>query len=92
MTDSFHRTLDRALNSDRWLDAHDLALHEYVEKHLMACEDALAYSEDGDPWRVGAEEAPEDPSYGPFCGCTTCVVREVLTAAWFYVTEVAADV
>jgi hypothetical protein len=26
---------------------------------------------------------------GPFCGCTTCIVREILDAAWPYLYEMA---
>ena len=89
MSDSFHRSLgralDRALNDDLWLDAHDLALHNHAEAHLDACYDALVAIDldETDPAEVA------DPAYGPFCGCNTCVVREVLTAAWHFVTEVA---
>lgn len=47
-----------------------------AEEHLVACFDALAAEEEGEPIVVW----PEDMG-GPFCGCTTCVVRETLTAA-----------
>lgn len=47
-----------------------------AEKHLAACYDALVEEED-DP-----EKWPESPASAPFCGCETCVVREVLYAAW----------
>ena len=30
-----------------------------------------------------------DDLAGPFCGCGTCVVREVLDAAWPYIYELA---
>lgn len=29
----------------------------------------------------------EDPAYAPFCGCQTCVVREVLASAWPVIEE-----
>lgn len=45
-----------------------------AEKHLIACMEAL-YEQDG-----GNEV--ESPASGPFCGCETCVIREVLYAAW----------
>lgn len=54
-----------------------LLAQEAAVRHLLACEDALA--EEG--WNEG-EEPPESPASAPFCGCHTCVVREVLYAAW----------
>jgi len=37
-----------------------------------------------------AEWQPEwDDLAGPFCGCDTCVVREVLDAAWPFLRQVA---
>jgi hypothetical protein len=50
------------------------------EAHLAACMEALWYEElengDGTP--------PESPASAPFCGCDTCIVREVLWAGWYY--------
>lgn len=52
--------------------------HHAAERHLAACHDALwAWSE-----REDGEPEPESPASAPFCGCDTCVVREVLYAAW----------
>ena len=47
-----------------------------AEERLEACEVWLDY----DP----SEPEPEvpNPACGPYCGCTTCMVREVLDAAW----------
>lgn len=53
-----------------------LKAHQAAEQHLAACLEAM-YAEDEsdlDTW-------PEDMA-GPFCGCETCVIREVLHAAW----------
>lgn len=81
----FHRTLDAALAREvertvaSWGAALDDAVQRAAEKHLDACYDALVMVEDG-------EEEIDDPAYGPFCGCNTCVVREVLSAAWVYVS------
>jgi hypothetical protein len=47
-----------------------------AEAHLAACDDALEAEQDPDAefeWPMLA---------GPYCGCPTCVVREVLHAAW----------
>lgn len=47
-----------------------------AELHLAACMEALwAYEEEGD-------EDVESPASAPFCGCDTCIVREILWAAW----------
>ena len=42
-----------------------------AEAHLTACEEAF-YDEESD----------EHPWYGPYDGCQTCVVREVLMSVW----------
>jgi hypothetical protein len=42
-----------------------------AERHLAACEAAL--------WD---ENGVESPAIGPYCGCDTCTVREVLHAGW----------
>lgn len=49
-----------------------------AEAHLAACDDALYdYDEHGDDATV---QMPE--TAGPYCGCSTCIVRETLHAAW----------
>lgn len=55
----------------------DEALQKLAEAHLDSCYEAM------DGWDEGEDEdrAPS-PAVGPFCGCTTCVVREVLTVAY----------
>ena len=47
-----------------------------AEDHLTACFEALELRE------TDADAEIEDPAYGPFCGCTTCLVREVLSVCW----------
>lgn len=53
-----------------------------AEKHLAACQEAEWGAEE--LLGAGGElaDTPESPACGPFCGCETCVVREVLHAAW----------
>lgn len=46
-----------------------------AEAHLAACNEAMFAYEDGD-------ESVESPAIAPYCGCDTCIVREVLFAAW----------
>ena len=50
-------------------------LQKLCEDHLEACEEAM-WDEDGNE-----AHDRETPAFGPFCGCTTCVVREVLSVA-----------
>ena len=40
-------------------------------------------------WEFVHEENDGETLTGPFCGCDTCVVREVVTAAWPYLYELA---
>lgn len=64
------------------IDYETLA-QQAAEERLVGCLNAL-YAEDDDqtaPW-------PEDMA-GPFCGCETCVVREVLHAAWPHMRNLA---
>jgi len=53
---------------------HALAAQQAAEEHLTAC------------WDSVDDEAPEPETFpetlGPFCGCLTCEVREVLHAAY----------
>lgn len=53
-------------------DDLDARVQRKAEEHLAACQDGL-YDE--------VFDAPS-PAYAPFCGCDTCVVREVLMCAW----------
>lgn len=48
---------------------------EAAEARLAAIGDAEALLDDG-------VEVEDYPACGPWCGCETCVVREVLDAAW----------
>lgn len=43
-------------------------LQRLAEDHLLACEEAI--------------DSDETPAVGPYCGCHTCVVREVLAVTW----------
>jgi hypothetical protein len=50
-----------------------------AEAHLAVCAEWMDYYEEGEN-----AEPPEgeDPSCAPYDGCDTCLVREVLHAAW----------
>jgi len=56
--------------------------HELAEEHLDSCFEAL--DAEGD---LGEEAEWPAILAAPFCGCTTCVVREVLNAAWPILVE-----
>jgi len=48
--------------------------HRNASEHLAACMEALDREQGG--------EDVDSPAIAPFCGCETCVVREVLYAGW----------
>lgn len=57
------------------MNADDRA-QQAAEAHLEAC------------WAYEHGETDEAPDFAaPFCGCTTCMVREVLHAAWPHLKE-----
>lgn len=60
--------------------------HEAAERHLEDCFVALGVEEDG-----GEPIWPEDLE-SAFDGCTTCVIREVLYAAWPILLQGAREV
>ena len=54
-----------------------------AEEHLMKCQEQLFGEEEGTDTGVEVE------TFGPYCGCDTCIVREVLGIAWDSLVEVA---
>lgn len=60
----------------------DIIAHNAAERRLDQLEAAL-YD--------GEADMPEELA-GPFCGCNTCIVREVLHAAWPTVMEGAREI
>lgn len=71
------------------------AAQQSAEKRLAAAADML-WSEEaeylGGTYHNGHGEVAEEQFAGPFCGCDTCVVREVIDAAWPHLKELAAVV
>lgn len=61
--------------SEELLDENYRQAHKKAEEHLAACNEAM-FDDDGN-------EAidKESPAVGPYCGCETCMIREVLWAA-----------
>ena len=45
-----------------------------AENHLEACFEALNAQDEGIEM--------DSPAFGPFDGCETCIVREVLSVCW----------
>lgn len=60
------------------------AAQRAAEAHLDACQAAEFGEENG-------EENVESPAVAPYCGCTTCDVRETLAAAWPIIVADCAD-
>lgn len=60
----------------------EAAAQHAAEERLAACQEALFAEEMGDA------VAPS-PAVGPYCGCDTCMVREILDAAWPHMLELA---
>lgn len=50
-------------------------MQEAAERHLAAVSEAFCREEEG-------EAEVDNPAVGPYDGCETCVVREVLAGAW----------
>lgn len=65
---------------DRYTELQTLAQRSAEERLSLATD--MLFNEDDD-----------HPAYavlaGPYCGCDTCVVREVLDAAWTFMRELA---
>lgn len=79
-------------NSDDYLALAGESAKEHMESLFEALEQASA---------VALENLPEDAvviltvkgNSGDFCGCTTCIVREVMTVVWpFAVQAEASDI
>lgn len=58
-----------------------------AEAHLAACWEAYWAEEESE----NLEGLPESPACAPFCGCETCIVREVLFAAWPIIEEAITE-
>lgn len=66
-------TIDAVIEIER-------AMQRDAEQRLAACQEALFAEENG-------EEIAEYPACAPYDGCDTCIVREVLDAAWPHLTQ-----
>jgi hypothetical protein len=65
--------------------------HELEVQAQRAAELRLIEAEQ-DMWEsIEREDAGEHKTAGWFCGCDTCIVREVLDAAWPYLYQLAHE-
>lgn len=64
------------------------AAQQAAERHLEACRVAYWHEELCEGGEC-TDEIPESPAAAPFDDCDTCVVREVLWAAWPYLKRLA---
>jgi hypothetical protein len=65
---------------------------DFEAKAQQAAEARLAYCQ-AQLYEDDLDDLPEpaEQPCGPFCGCDTCIVREVLDAAWPYLLELARE-
>lgn len=64
------------------LDDLCVSIQAKAEQHLVSCYEVLQAEEE--------DYLPEDEDFSPFgafCGCETCVVREVVTSVWDQLVE-----
>lgn len=58
-------------------DDFETRVQRKAEQHLADCNEAAWWDETGEEG-----PPPESPAFGPYCGCDTCIVREVLSVCW----------
>lgn len=61
--------------------------HQAAEERLEAAFLVLAAEEDDEPIEPAVVEAAAGQLSAPFCGCTTCLIREVLDAAYPHIAR-----
>lgn len=67
----------------------ETAAHLAAEKHLADCREAYWHDEMCDPDQCECCDIPVSPAYAPFDDCNSCIVREVLSAAWPFLQRLA---
>lgn len=62
-----------------------------AERHLSACREAYWHEEmcEQDAQCGDNQDCGQSPACAPFDDCDTCIVREVLHAAWPYLQRLA---
>lgn len=69
----------------------DTQAQRAAEERLATANEWLWLDEDGEHAGLHDEARPAPELSGPYCGCDTCLVREVLHAAWPYLYRLAHD-
>jgi hypothetical protein len=72
---------------------HELEVHaqKAAEFRLAAANEFLWDEEEGEFADLHDEAKPSPYLAGPYCGCDTCIAREVIDAAWPYLYRLAHD-
>lgn len=81
MTDTDSTDAAMPADVEAAIDRHYADAQHAAEKHV---EDVLEYHHNLDELGysdTAIQQLPPDPAFGPWCGCMTCTVREVLHAA-----------
>jgi hypothetical protein len=65
------------------MDDPGFVAHQAAERHMAKVWAAFYAEEDGEE----GEELLESPAFGPFDGCDTCIIREILAAVWPVIEE-----
>lgn len=69
---------------------YEAAAQAAGEDRLAYCQSQLYEDENPDEPPAPAAGEGQEPC-APFCGCDTCIVREVLDAAWPFMLELARE-
>lgn len=80
------REKDEQMTVNDW----ELQAQARAEAHLEACRDAYYHEDEHEPSET-CDDCPPQVSVGPYDDCTTCIVREVLDAAWPILAELAVS-
>ena len=68
----------------------EIAMQRAGEARLSAADEWLWVEGEGEWAESHGEDMPVSPELaGPYCGCVTCMVREVLHAAWPFAYQLA---
>lgn len=63
------------------------ALNKYVDEHMNNCYEWMYQSEDDAPIEVIDEFGNPFQPFDIFCGCNTCIQREILHSAFRFLEE-----
>jgi hypothetical protein len=72
------------------MNLHEQLAQAAAERRLAYC-NAVMYADEDDADADVDVEFPDEHAAGPYCGCDTCIVREVLDAAWPHMLALARE-